>query len=194
MRYYNLNADTNQLAIIPGFIEKIGEKYAIDIELFASALNTNCNTFASLYIDIEKTFGSAGYFNNINPLIHNLQNIIIANPPFDEDIMLIMMKKLLIWLSYNIPITILITIPKWGDYSTFKAYNIIEHSPYLKYSTTIPKSHAMFYNSTKDKYINPCPIYILLLQNDLGYLKFPSLATDIDSYKNIIYYNSNSQN
>ena len=196
LRYYILDSDNQQLAVIPEFYNILESKYSIDIELFASGINFYFENYASIYYDIEHTIGSIGFFLNYQNIINNdileKTNIkksytIVANPPFDEDIMLSMTNKFIEWLNSDNPISIILTIPQWGEFSTFETYEILKSSGFIKYYTIIPKSKARFYNYMKNKYIYPCNIYLIVLQNNMGNIKYPHLCNDLDNIKNIIY-------
>jgi hypothetical protein len=188
LRYYILDSDNQQLAIMPEFYSFLGNKYKITIELFASGFNCFFPQFASLYYDLEAHIGSIGYFNNFNINIENKDGyFLIANPPFDEEIMFSMADKFLNWLSQDVPISILLTIPQWGEYATFETYNKFKYSGFIKYYSLIPKSLAKYYNYLKGKIVYPCNIYLILLQNFKGYEQYNNLANDIEFIKNKIY-------
>lgn len=188
IRYYTLDSDNQQLAVMPQFYALLSSKYNIDIELFASGFNAHCHQFASLYYDIERQLGCIGYFHNYNIDANNTNGLfMIANPPFDEDIMLGMVKKFLDWLSLSVPISIVLTIPQWGDYATFETFDKLQSSKYLRKHWIIPKTNAQFYNYLKDKIVYPCNVYLLVLQNDAGLIKYPALTGDIEAIKKTIY-------
>lgn len=188
LRYYILDSENQQLAVLPEFYLGVNKLYPIDIELYASGFNHYFDNFASLFYDIESKLGSIGYFNN-----YNLQNSrgasynMVANPPFDEYIMHSMMTKFIAWLSYETAISIIIIIPQWGDYATFECFKMIKETEYLQYHEVIPKSAARFYNYIKHKIITPCNIHIILLQNAPSKSKYPEMAIEIKRIKSDIF-------
>ena len=188
LRYHMLDAESHQLAIIPTFYAELQKKYNIDIELFASSINNYFPSFASLFPDIEHKTGSIGYFNHIELNISNTNGFfMVANPPFDENIMLAMSIKFLSWLTLNIPISIILIIPQWGAYGTFESLEILNNSPYIMHKTIINKMDAHFFNHIKNKDVNPCNIYIILLQNESSKQKYNNLSTDLLAIQNLIF-------
>jgi hypothetical protein len=63
----------------------------------------------------------------------------------------------------NIPIAFFTTIPAWKQ--PYEVYNILNNSGYCTYITNIPRTHAKFINYYDNKYIYPCAIYFILVQN-----------------------------
>ena len=188
LRYYTLDSDNQQLAVVPEFYTALDTKYKINIELFASGINAFCQHFASLYYDIERPLGSIGYFNNYEILETDESQLLVANPPFDEDIMLGMTSKFIKWLSVSsTPISIVLTIPQWGEYASFETFEKLKNCGYMQYHWIIPKTSARFYNYTKDKFVYPCNVYLIVLQNALGVSKYPNLVNDLAAIKNAIY-------
>jgi hypothetical protein len=91
--------------------------------------------------------------------------------------------KLLEWLTADIDISIIVTIPKWGKYSKFECYDKLINSPYVSYHVIIPKICAKFYNYINGKIITPCSIHLILLQNKSAQYKYPHMASDLHNIK-----------
>jgi hypothetical protein len=72
-------------------------------------------------------------------------------------------------------LSILITIPAWDnpEYGEFKALELLKKSGYIQYIEKLDKSRAKFFDYFKNKFIYPCSIYIILLQNEKGAKKYP---------------------
>jgi len=94
-RYLIFSSGNNQSSILPSFKNILKEKLFINIELFASPLNTNSFKFGSFFYDCDYKFGSIGnYFNiEINKGYFEL------NPPFDSCIITEMFNKSIIELK-----------------------------------------------------------------------------------------------
>ena len=172
LRYNTLESYNQQLAILPDLNKYLHKKYNIDFELFASSINCFYNNYCSLFFDLEKYFGSKGNFN----LLNIKKGFYVANPPFDEEIIKNMVIKLLKILKDNKDeLSFFITIPVWNkpEYGIFEGVELIKKSKYLKYIENIKKSRSKFFDYFKNKFINPCNIYIIILQNKKGSLKYP---------------------
>ena len=191
LRYYTLDSDNQQLAVLPEFYNALAAKYNIDMELFASGINVHCQRFCSLYYDIERSLGSMGYFHNYevvdSPNSITDGKFLVANPPFDEDIMLGMVSKFIKWLKLAMPISIVLTIPQWGEYATFETFEKLVASGYIRHHWIIPKTHARFYHYMKDKIVFPCNVYLIILQNASGVARHPNLVSDLEHIKKIVY-------
>ena len=92
-----------------------------------------------------------------------------------------MMEKIILALSNeNMNLSFIITIPQWGEYSVFTPYELIKESNYLVYQEIIVKKRAKFFNYSRNNYIYPCNIHLLVLQNESSRIKYPNLAKDIE--------------
>jgi hypothetical protein len=178
LRYNSLESYNQQLAILPDLNKFLHRKYGIDFELFGSSINHFYSNYCSLFYDLEKYLGSKGNFN----LLTIKKGFYVANPPFDEEIMKNMANRLIDALKKSKDeLSFFITIPVWDnpEYGKFEAIEIIKKSPYLKHIEVIKKNRAKFFDYIKNKYINPCDIYIIVLQNKKGSVVYP-IKKDID--------------
>lgn len=175
IRYNTLNSLNQQLAVNPDFYNYLKLNFNVNFELFGSSFNNFFDNYCSLYYDLEHNFNSKGSFSNLEII----KGFYVANPPFDENIMLLMAKKLLTSLGKseknNQPLSILITIPSWTN---FPALDLLINSKYLTINKLVPKNQAKFYDYYLDKIIYPCNINIILIQNKDG--------KTIHNYYNII--------
>ena len=171
IRYETLESYNQQLAVNPEFYKYLHENYSVDFELFGSSINCFFKNYGSLFYDLEKYFGSNGYFN----FIDLKKGFYVANPPFDEQIMKNMSSKFINFLDKSTSeLSILITIPVWDieSYGLYEALDILKKSKYIQYIEDVKKKRTIFYDYYKNKFISPCNIYFILLQNKKGSEKY----------------------
>ncbi len=169
IRYNTLESNNQQLAVNPKFYKYLQNNYNIDFELFASPINSYFTNYCSLFFDLEKNFNSKGNFTNLKLK----KGFYVANPPYDEMIMKNMTIKILNSLDKTKhSLSFLIIIPVWDDikYNENETTTMIKKSKYLIYLEKIKKQRAKFFNYLTYKYIYPCDIYIILLQNQKALL------------------------
>ena len=181
IRYNTLESNNQQLAVLPDFYTEL-YNLGFNCELFASSLNCHAKMkyFCSLYPDLDKYFNCIGNFNTIH--INNYGELFVANPPFDESIMLNMSIKLVKILQQKLCLNIFLTIPVWDEkpeYGDYKALTVLKRSNYIKYLKKIDKRNALFFDYYANRYITPCKIYFILLQNNSGEIKYPKLKNTI---------------
>jgi hypothetical protein len=197
LRYFWYCDSNHQLALHPTFYEQLNAKYPISLELFASGINRHFSNYASLYNDIEQYFGSRGSFPNIRLISSNGNSnssiggdiFMVANPPFDETIMLRMAEQFITWLNAQytsaIGITIITILPQWGELAPFDAFELLKASGILTKCYDVPQQNALFVNYKMHRrkalsHIRPCSIYILILQNTVARTKYHQLEYDIE--------------
>ena len=111
-RYQLLGSNNNQLGILPHVIIKMEKEFNLNIECFASAINTSTEHFYSIYYDIEKYFGSNGSFFNSNIK----KGCYSFNPPYQKDIITNGIYKLFDFLNNTDQnLCFFITIPIWDN-------------------------------------------------------------------------------
>jgi hypothetical protein len=172
LRYNTLESYNQQLAVLPAFYDYLHQEYNVNFELFASSINSHFTNYCSLFYDLEKYFNSKGNFN----LLNIKKGFYTANPPFDEEIMNNMALKLISSLDQKEnELSVLITIPVWDnpEYGEFRALELLKKSGYIKYIEKVDKVRARFFDYYKSKFLNPCSIYIILIQNEKGCKKYP---------------------
>lgn len=166
VRYNTLDSSNQQLANNPAFYAYIHKHYGIKHELYASGLNSFFPNFCSLYPDLERILGSKGSFNDFVLT----DGFYVANPPFDEEIIINMVKRLFTFLrDDNNTLSVFITIP--SNWDNFIGLDMIKTSPFLTYYRIIPKNKAKYFNYNTNKYIFPCSVAFIILQNNGGRVK-----------------------
>lgn len=183
IRYNTLDSSNQQLANNPALYKKLHTLFGIDFELFASGINSLYNNYCSLYPDLEQFIGSHGNFNTI--ILHS--GFYVANPPFDEEIILNMVIRMFSFLenTQNGCLTFFITIP--SDWKNFKGLQMIQSSTFLTMYKVIPKSKALFFNYSLHKFIKPCSVACILLQNKKSQKTYPSYHTQIEKLIHKLY-------
>lgn len=177
MRYHTLDSCNQQLSVNPYFYEYLNKHYGVNFELFGSAINTKYRHYCSLFSDLEKNNLSVGKFDNL--IIK--RGFYVANPPFDEHIMMHMTLKIIDILSQsdkNIDreddLTFIVVIPAWDNpaYGYNESLTLMNSSRYLEGYVRVDKASSKFFNYTTKRYINPCDVCFLLLQNKRGRDKY----------------------
>ena len=165
-RYNTLNSHNQQLAVLPAFYAYLQNKHDVQFELMGSPMNCFFPNYCSLFGDIEQYFGSRGNFNNIE-LARGFYTI---NPPFDEEIMRSCAENILTQLHRPGPLSVLFIIPVWDDplYGDNQCAVLLKESPFLSAIERIEKKRAMFFDHYLRKYITPCDIFMILVQNLAG--------------------------
>lgn len=190
IRYNTLESYNQQLAVYPDFYNLIQKKYNIQTELFASSLNFSFPKYCSLYYDLEKYFGSQGTFDEYK-FVEGKEDFYVANPPFDETIMTNMSIKLITNLrKAQKSLNFFITIPVWDEdnkYGKYMALDLLKQSPYISFITKLEKKHSKFFDYYENRYIYPCKMYFILLQNNYGKIKYPQLKNELLSIINTMF-------
>lgn len=146
------------------------------IELFGSPLNTH-NNYCSAF-EFEKKFGSLGSFFDFNIAKSDVK-LFVANPPFDEQIMVKMAEHLETQLDAapsDKPVTIIITIPVWDSISQqklgikdygmqFDAYNTLISSKFLKMHDILNKFDYKYWNYYTQKLVAVTYTHLIILSN-----------------------------
>ncbi|AYV82758.1 MAG: phosphorylated CTD interacting factor 1, WW domain [Hyperionvirus sp.] len=127
------------------------------IELFGTPVNTK-NKYCSPFPIEKQYFSSYGSFFDYELT----SGFHIANPPFDEEIMLRMANRLINQLSKQSNIDIVIIIPKWKD---LEAYNVMAKSKYLIKSKVLTKASEVFFSYYDKKYAPIVDCYCIQFSN-----------------------------
>ncbi len=160
-RYKYLYTDNQTLAY------KYTGNYNDAIECFSTPFNRYHNIFCSAFPDLEIELGSLGeFFDLINKAINNEYNFPInnlkINPIFDEIVDLRVSEMILKLLDTNKKYKISIILPNWIE---FDAVNLLLNSNYLVKKELYKKGELYFKNYFTDKFIAPCDIIIIYLEN-----------------------------
>ena len=115
LRYKTLMGDSHQFAMKPLFKEALKKKHGVQMELFGSPINSHYNMYCSLFWDLEKHFGSYGNFN----LLEMEKGFYIANPPYENDLLGMMVDKFFSAIESDNPEPLAISygMPDWTDYT-----------------------------------------------------------------------------
>lgn len=176
MRYNTFDSANQQLAVNPRFYEYLHKHYGVNFELFGSAINSMYGNYCSIFPDLEKNMGSMGTFDNLTIT----RGFYVANPPYDERIMLNMTTKILTTLIKSEiddimnDLTFIVTIPVWEDpsYGCNQSFITMKASKFVMGCERVDKYRTKFFNYGTHKFVSPCDIYILLLQNTSGKEKY----------------------
>jgi HrpA-like RNA helicase len=117
LRYACLLHRGQQWSLPPKFHRLVVEEYGATLEAFASPINTQILAinptlkFCSVFPDTDAVFGSVGSF-----FAQTLdQMVVIANPPFVNDLMEAMVDKIAADLETATNLRVFITVPYWAD-------------------------------------------------------------------------------
>lgn len=148
-----------QLAAPPKIYEEYKTKYNITLEGFASPINHCFDRFCSAFPDVDKPYGSIGSFFETD-----INENVVANPPFEEEVMEACIDKLFDAISNN-HITAILIVPKWDDSAcVMKALS----SKYLKNTKIIDKNDTGYISydiKNGKKVINSVDTYRFILSN-----------------------------
>lgn len=159
MQYNFIGTKNNHLSVPPQLLS------AGTTELFGSPLNTISNRYCSA-LPIDRAFGSRGSFFDMifTPGTY------LANPPFIEDIMNEMVRKLLHALDNVRDLIIFVVMPVWDEGAKergvgYTAWDVIKESPYLRGHKLLYQDEYPFYDYYRDEYIPVCDTNLSLLSN-----------------------------
>ena len=146
-----------QLAVPPKVYEEYKTTYNITLEGFASPINHYFDRFCSAFPDVDKPYGSIGSFFDTD-----IKENVVANPPFEEEVMEACIDKLFEAISNN-HITAILIVPRWDDSNcVMKALS----SKYLKDSKIVDISDTGYISydiKNGKKVINSVDTYRFIL-------------------------------
>lgn len=151
--YDGLGGSSNFLSVPPGIKTDF-------IELFGSPFNTRSDYCSAFGIEKE-LFGSLGSFFEYE--LESGTNY-IANPPFDEQLMEDMVRRLDAQLAKTTNVTVVVTIPDWQP--PFAARDLLDNSPHRKSSCALSRQAYNFYDYRSGNYISVCFSRLYVLSND----------------------------
>jgi hypothetical protein len=174
---YEIMGSNNQHLSVP---MKVTKTFA-DIELFGTPFNT-CVPYCSPFAD-EKILGSLGSFDDF---VLTESKTYLLNPPFDEDIILEAVKKVLKAISNTKDITIIAILPAWDTetqkklgrkvyHMEFEALNVVMKSKFLKDHKVVENEKYSYFNYQTNSNVKTVDTHILIISNKD---KYPS-ADDI---------------
>jgi hypothetical protein len=178
MRYNTLDSSTQQLSTNPKFYHYLKQHYGVNFELFGSAINTIFDNYCSIFSDLDKRTNGFGTFNNLV----TTRGFYVANPPYDEQIMVNMTTKIIDTLRHSEmmndgsrnDLTFIVIIPVWEDpnYGDNESLKLMKKSSYMTGCIRVNKTRSKFFNYATKQYINPCDVYIISLQNKCGLIRY----------------------
>jgi hypothetical protein len=193
LRYEILGSNNHQLGISPIIINNLKNDFNLIHELFASPINCTLNSYCSIYVDVEKYFGSVGNFFN-----YDLKSgFYTFNPPYQVDIIEKGFNKLFEYLDKDEKYGFFITVPIWDNegksnfnynekviYNDFDIMYKVKKSKYLKLKLEIPKEKFSYldHNNYNIKNITIQNTYVFILAN---------YDDDFDKIKKYDFYNIN---
>lgn len=179
MRYSILDANNQQLSVLPELKNVFYDNFGVNAEIFGSCINRTYSLYCSIYYDLEKSFGSIGNFFNNN----YDDGLYLTNPPFDETIMRNTAKHLLECLDNSKKgLGFIVVFPVWNyeiskmiskkcdtkyqDYGKYDIYDILNKSKYTKRKYVFCKNDLPFYNFRENRRISAVNTYIFIVIND----------------------------
>ena len=134
IRYASILGRGQQWAISLDHIDKFYKKYNVILEAFASPLNSQGIIydvpFCSIFKDTDEKYGSVGniFELDIKPFVaaKNKTNVILANPPYIEEIMNKFADLSILWHK-KYKIKFVIWVPTWRDAYYYKKMSEIGH-------------------------------------------------------------------
>jgi hypothetical protein len=182
-RYQILSSNNNQLSVLPYIYNRMENDFNLTVECFASAINSSCKYFCSLYYDVEYYFGSIGNFFNIVPV----KGVYSFNPPYQHDVITNGIKKIITHMdNSNDSLTFIITIPIWDNigkkymkdnfvennnniinYDDFEIMNDVRNSKYFRGLRMISKNDFTYMDHNFHLYKNKTiqNTYIIVMSN-----------------------------
>jgi hypothetical protein len=147
----------------------------VNLEVFASPLNSTYARHCSAYYDTDACFGSLGSFFDLQVREGSFE----ANPPFVLAVMDAMATHITaLFAAATGPLSFVVVVPVW-DTAAF--YLSISSSPELRRTIVIPKEEHGFCDGAsfqrQDRYRDsPYDTALFILQNKAGHTKYPCNA------------------
>lgn len=165
LRYETLMGNAHQFAMNPEFKNALRNKYNIDFECFASSINVHYKNYCSLFYDIERDFGSFGNFY----LIKYKRGFYIANPPYEEKLLELMVKKFIKSCQESKePLSFSFGLPNWNKYGVFKAMEIVKKSNLTKFVRCMKDREVKWFDRLKNVMIRIPSHCRCVIQNKEG--------------------------
>lgn len=166
-RYNTLSAVGYQGGIPKKLFQYLSENFQLTHECFASPLNCTLDSYCSAFYDVDKYFGSKGSFFKYEIL----EGFYEANPPFIEEIMVMMSMRIIELLDQSKKeLGFFIVLPAWEDTLT---YSTLSESKYLQHLLKFESGKHIYVDGAQHKVkiqerLSEAPSFVFILQNDLG--------------------------
>lgn len=154
-----------QLAMPTKMYKTYRMRYKIKLEGFASPINHFFAKFCSAFYEVDKYFGSVGSFFDV---VEHLDENIVCNPPFEEEVMeetyKCLEKALERALDKNKSLTAILIVPQWDDAKCIKLAN---NSKYLSSKQKYAKDELEYFSYADDKGINAVDTYVYVFKGNV---------------------------
>jgi hypothetical protein len=177
-RYQTIQGHGFQAAVAEAAFGVLHEDLGVDLEVFASPLNSTYAWHCSAFPDTDACFGSLGSFFDLHPREGSFE----ANPPFVLDVMSAMVSHInSLFTASTGPLSFVVVVPKW-DQAAY--YTSLSSSPRLQLKMVIVKEEHGFCDGAsfqrQDRFRDsPYDTVVFLLQNQAGAKKWPA-STEIE--------------
>jgi hypothetical protein len=154
--YTELGGINNNASMPPNFIKA----FPGATEMFGSPLNTSvdyCSPFAWEHI-FSRGSQHMGSFFALDGL--DKSRIYLANPPYCETLMGMMIEHLIKLLDVYEDATVIVIMPNWDK---FRAMDVLENSRHVTAIGKTDKYKHLFYDFFKDRYLPLSSVHLLLL-------------------------------
>jgi hypothetical protein len=171
-RYQTIQGHGFQAAVAELAFGVLHKDLGVDLEVFASPLNSTFALHCSAFKDTDACFGSIGSFFDFHPTTGSYE----CNPPFVLAVMDAMTSHIdTLFKNATGALSFTVVVPKWEEASFYIA---LEKNTHLKRIIVISKAEHGFCDGAafqrQDRYRDsPYDTVLFLLQNDEGCVKWP---------------------
>jgi len=177
-RYHSIQGHGFQAACTEHVFEVMHRHFGVNLECFASPLNSFYALHCSSFPDTDACFGSLGSFFNFYPQNGSFE----ANPPFISEIMLKMVLHIeLLFSNANGRLSFIVVVPGWEECEAFQR---LSASSFTQKVVPIAQADHGFCDGAshqrRDRYrISPYDTFFFFLQNEKAEEKWPITDTAI---------------
>jgi hypothetical protein len=181
-RYHSIQGHGFQAACTEHVFDVLHGHFGVNLECFASPLNSRYALHCSAFPDTDACFGSLGSFFNFYPTSGSFE----ANPPFEPVVMLAMVQHMeLLFSKADGPLSFVVVVPGWKE---SEAFQLLTASAFTKKAVPIAQADHGFCDGAshqrRDRYrISPYDTFFFFLQNEKAAEKWPVTDTAISELK-----------
>jgi hypothetical protein len=171
-RYHGIQGHGFQAACTEHVFDVLHGKFGVNMECFASPLNSRYASHCSAFPDTDACFGSLGSFFQFYPK----QGSFEANPPFEPYVMLAMVNHMeVLFTKATGALSFIVVVPGWKESEAFQR---LKSSKWNKKALPIAQKDHGFCDGAahqrRDRYrISPYDTFFFFLQNDAAASKWP---------------------
>ena len=171
-RYHGIQGHGFQAACTEHVFDVLHGRFGVNMECFASPLNSRYASHCSAFPDTDACFGSLGSFFQFHPK----QGSFEANPPFEPYVMLAMVNHMeALFKKATGALSFIVVVPGWKESEAFQR---LKASKWNKKSLPIAQKDHGFCDGAahqrRDRYrISPYDTFFFFLQNDTAASKWP---------------------